>query len=360
MSGAQHEFEPVAVPALAEFARSLVATGEVSAVVVGVGTRRRLASAVAGVLDPTDQDSRPVTTSTWFDIASLTKPFAATVALVLDRRGDLSLSAPLAEYIPGLPPVVRRFPLEAIWRHQAGLVPWFPFYTEASETTVVRFADAALWKQATGPHGRACERAAGGAQWAAAAYSDLGPILWSLLARAAGCDLGAALAECGLAAVYEPESTTTAATALSNRREVELAAALGIRTDVETVVRRGIPQDGNARVIHQSGHAGLFANLEVVLGLGTEWLQPRLLDQTRVDSALRSEGRYALGWWRADPGRDALPPTAFGHNGFTGCSLWLERERQRIMVLLAHRTTLSDTLDRARREFHSLALDMTF
>lgn len=357
MSGAQHEFEPVAAPALAEFARRLVATGEVSAVVAAVGRRRRLASATGGVLDPTDEASRPVARSTWFDIASLTKPFAATVALVLDRRGDLSLSSPLAEYVRGLPPVVRRFPLEATWRHQAGLVPWFPFYTEVSETTVERFADAALWKQATGPHERAHGRTGGGVP---ATYSDLGPILWSLLARAAGCDLGAALAECGLAAVYEPEPTKTAATALSNQREVELAAALSIRTEVETVVRRGVPQDGNARVIRQSGHAGLFANLEVVLGLGTEWLQPRLLDQTTVDSALRSKGRYALGWWRADPERDALPPTAFGHNGFTGCSMWLEPERQRIMVLLAHRTTLSDTLDRARREFHRLALDMTF
>ena len=44
-----------------------------------------------------------ITTDTAFDIASVSKQFTATAALLLAGAGKLSLGAPLAEYVPGLP-----------------------------------------------------------------------------------------------------------------------------------------------------------------------------------------------------------------------------------------------------------------
>ncbi len=320
------------VPDLAELADRLVSSGEVTVALAAVARDDRLVWGAAGSLG---------SLQTRFDIASVTKPFAATAALLLDRRQILGLDTHLADLVGGLPEPGRHARVADLFRHSAGLIPWFPFYVESTGApTLERFSDPGLWQpvDTTG------------------VYSDLGPILWRLMAEEAGVRVATLLADSGTTATWSPDPTTTAATILANRREVELAAALGIEIAEETVERRGVPQDGNARFIPDSAHAGLFATAAELIALGQEWLRPQILTAEEVESSLRSEGRYAFGWWRANAEQDALPESAFGHNGFTGCSLWIDRESARVVTLLAHRAVLSDTLDRVRRDFHRLAL----
>ena len=319
-------------PELVELASCLVGSGEVTVALAAVAKDDQVAWGGAGNMGRLE---------TRFDVASLTKPFAATAALLMNRSGVIDLNARLGDIIEGLPRSGGTARLADLFRHQAGLIPWFPFYSESELLPAIeRFTDPGLWRPAE----------------AEPAYSDLGPILWKLLIQQTEPRVGDVLAEAGITATWSPDPATAAATALTNRREVELAAGLGIEVAEQTVERKGIPQDGNARVIPESAHAGLFATASEIIDLGQEWLHPQLLTGAEVESSLRPDGRYAFGWWRASAEEDGLPETAFGHNGFTGCSLWIDRDSARVMTLLAHRTVLSGTLDQARRDFHQRAL----
>ncbi|MGH9464624.1 MAG: hypothetical protein ACRD0X_03190, partial [Thermoanaerobaculia bacterium] len=88
------------------------------------------------------------------------------------------------------------------------------------------------------------------------------------------------------------------------------------------------------------------------------WLTPGALISTRAAAtALGEGGPYALGWRRgtrrggAGP---ALSRAAFGHNGFTGGSCWVDPSLTRVFVLLAHRRGADVDLDPWRRRFHRL------
>ena len=59
----------------------------------------------------------PLTTTTRFDIASLTKQFTATAVLMLQREAKLSLSDPIGSYVTGLPTTVRSITLDALMHH---------------------------------------------------------------------------------------------------------------------------------------------------------------------------------------------------------------------------------------------------
>ena len=58
-----------------------------------------------------------LTTETRFDIASLTKQFTATVVLMLQREGTLSLGDPISSYVDGLPAWGRSVTLDALMHH---------------------------------------------------------------------------------------------------------------------------------------------------------------------------------------------------------------------------------------------------
>ena len=343
--------EATRIPQLVDFVDRLVATGEVSAAAVAVADEQRTSYATAGWQQPEwagkGNRASPVSRRTEFDLASLTKPFTATAALLLEQRGEMKLETRLGDLLPDLPRVVSDQPLQALLRHRAGLIPWFPFYCDGTtDIEPERFADGGLWGPVPGDEEDGM-------------YSDLGPILWSLLARRAGYSvLDVLRGTIEPLPTYAPDPTSTAGTHLSNQREVELAERLGIEVPESSKTLLGKPQDGNARLIAMPGHAGLFGGLASVLSLGREWLAPSHMSLDSVDSALSTSGRHALGWWRGREELEGLGREAFGHNGFTGCSLWLSPIRNRVMVMLAHRTSLSDTLAQARREFHRLAITL--
>jgi CubicO group peptidase (beta-lactamase class C family) len=63
----------------------------------------------------------PLTTSTRFDIASISKQFTATAVLLLQRDGLLSLSDPVSQYIAGLPRWANETTLDSLVHHTARL-----------------------------------------------------------------------------------------------------------------------------------------------------------------------------------------------------------------------------------------------
>ena len=80
-----------------------------------------------------DPGAAAMTLDTVFDLASLTKPLATTLALmVLAGQRPLDLSTSLGEVLPAawLPPDKRPLTLASLLTHRSGLPAWRPFYQE--------------------------------------------------------------------------------------------------------------------------------------------------------------------------------------------------------------------------------------
>ena len=67
-----------------------------------------------------------------------------------------------------------------------------------------------------------------------------------------------------------------------------------------------------------------------------------------------------LGWLLSAPDHVAtkmLSPRAYGHTGFTGTSVWIDPDRDRIMVLLTNRVhpcAASVAMQSIRGQFHAM------
>jgi len=344
---------PGAPPPVGEFVRRLVESGEVSSAVALRGGQRSVDWIVsAGERSP----GRAVSLDDRFDLASLTKPVIATLALVLDRQGEFSLDESVGDRFPTIHGALVRKSWRDLLTHRAGFIPWLPLYRK------VRLPDRAL--------ARLCREDVLGA--APGTYSDLGYIFWALaVERALGSTVHDLLTRCvlsplGMKGVVGPgRKRGVVACQMGNRVEVELASALGIRVRPQGGPALGEPQDGNARFLGRvCGHAGLFATVEDLWRLGREWLRPGqgsagLLEEREVRAALGGRARLLLGWRRrrrAGSGGMSLSSNSFGHPGFTGTSLWIDPETARIFVLLAHRTRTDVDMDAHRRAFHRIAV----
>jgi CubicO group peptidase (beta-lactamase class C family) len=303
----------------------------------------------------------PAVPETRFDFASLTKPFTATLALVLDADGTLPLAARIREVWPEADPRLGRRTFEDLLRHRSGLQGWAPLY-DARYRLRTREDVLAL--------------ILGGSLLGARAetYSDLDYILWGMtVERVAGRPLAELLRArvldpLGLSSAGPPpgDREDVAQSLMDTAKEMDLAAKMGLAIATLPPPPAGLPQDGNARFLMGlpgfgpvAGHVGLFGRASDLRALGAEWLAPgRLLEPVRVTAALSGGRSFALGWWRrtlrgsAGP---ALPPSSVGHTGFAGNSLWIDRERRRIYVLLTARIDARCDINRWRRRFHTRA-----
>ncbi|MDH3746244.1 MAG: beta-lactamase family protein, partial [Acidobacteriota bacterium] len=272
-------------------------------------------------------------------------------ALCLDAGGRLPLSTPVGEIWVRCEPKLARRTLEDLLRHRSGLRPWTPLYLRCHRRQEVErlLLDGELLGASAGT------------------YSDLGYILWGLAAeRVLGRTPDELLREFLLEPLGEDGLRTTPVEAadamrceLDTRREVELASAEGLELEPLSPPRSGSVQDGNTRFLGgYTGHAGLFSTPEALWRLVQEWLSPGgLLSAAAVRRALTGGRTFACGWERRRVKKSAGPALSrgsFGHIGFTGGSCWVDPQRDRVFVLLAHRTRELPNLDRWRRRFHGL------
>lgn len=335
---------------LDELVDDLVQTGEVTAAAAvlqsGAGTAR---VSYAGWQEVVER-RRAVGPETRFDLASLTKPFTATLALRLDQAGTLPLETALGSVWPEVVGELADTKLEDLLRHRAHLRRWMPLYAicRGPEEVAQRLLDG---------------------EWLDApleTYSDLDFILWGLSAeRALGRTFGDLMQDLVLSPLGSEaldltgEQRSCAQCVLPTGREVELASAIGLTIEELSPPQPGQPQDGNTRFFRRPiGHAGLFATAPELLALAQEYRHPHsLLTRESVVRAVGGDGEYGLGWFRSSQARagGAFGPGAFGHEGFVGGSLWLDPEKGVIAILLTHRASLDVDLTEARVRLHRLA-----
>jgi CubicO group peptidase (beta-lactamase class C family) len=134
----------------------------------------------------------------------------------------------------------------------------------------------------------------------------------------------------------------------------------------------GEVHDGNAFFLGgAAGHAGLFSTAnetfllaQQFLSDSTTLLKPETCKLFREDMTPGLEEARSIGWQLAatkdSTGGADLPRDSFGHNGFTGTSLWIDPEHQRIFILLTNRTHAHAlpfaNINAVRRQFHSVAV----
>jgi CubicO group peptidase (beta-lactamase class C family) len=297
-------------------------------------------------------DAAPVTDSTLFDMASLTKVVATTTAaMILEDEGKLNLDAPVHSYLPELSaPDKASITVRMILTHSAGFEAFAP-----------------LWRDY---RGRAAYLAQINARPLAYApgdsviYSDWDFVLAGLIVeRITGMPLDGYLAS----RVWQPlhlrdtgfnplasgplpaDSACTAAFRADNARLDRIAV-----TEMDTVYRHthvhGIVHDENACALGGvAGHAGLFASARDMAVFcqmllnggqygGVRFIQPTTV--ARWTARQTPHSSRAIGW-DTPAGRSSaghyFSARSFGHTGFTGTSIWIDPERGLFVVLLTNR-----------------------
>jgi len=279
-------------------------------------------------------DSPPPDENTLWDLASLTKVIGTTTAVMqLWERGALALDDPVQRYVPGfIGDGKSTVTIRDLLSHSSGLPAWRPLYKETfSPAEAHALADSTPLD--TVPNTRF-------------AYSDLGAIvLGHVVERISGVPLDRYLEAHVFAPLGMSDTRFLPPAALRDRiAPTEIDPWRGHQL-------RGEVHDENAAALGGvAGHAGLFSSARDLTRFARMLLQVGTLDGARIVSASAIDtftavrntalSNRALGW-EVPTGENSaghrMGPRAFGHTGFTGTSLWVDRERHLFVLLLTNR-----------------------
>jgi CubicO group peptidase (beta-lactamase class C family) len=311
----------------------------------------------------------PATLETIYDCASITKPLITTpLALRCVAAGLFGLDDRVADHVEELRGGGKeRITFRHLLTHSSGFQSWWCFYAfgHDAESYLETVVDRPL-EYETGTR---------------VIYSDVGIALLLLAIQRVRGRNGIELAREQVLALLGLESATfnplpalkprIAATEWGQRFEAKLALDRGIDFDgFRTGLMWGELNDGNSWGMGgYAGTAGLFATARDVFQLALPWLdgKERLLANDLIAEATRNhtpglDESRGLGWQIADASNVGSPLSAhsFGHNGFTGTSVYVDRARGVIAVLATNRIHPSATttgMQNARREFHRIVAE---
>ncbi len=335
------------------YLKQAIADGLVPGAVVCVGHGGQLVWHGAYGSAATTPVQRAMHMDTIFDIASLTKVISTTsLMLCTHQEGVCRLDDRLDIFNWGvaLPPAFGEITLRQLLTHTGGFEAWHPLY----ETLLPAAADDA----SVGERRMQVARSILALPLAYAPgiqvrYSDLGFILLGcLLERQYGQPLSALFLDkvarpLGLDAIaYCPIG---GASPLPDRPDAYAATeACSWRGRVLV----GDVHDENAWAMGGvAGHAGLFATAKAVWRFAQAlldtaagrraWLPPDLLQQSWQRQPWPAGNTRAIGWDTpsavGSTAGEHFSPRAIGHLGFTGTSLWMDVDRDVIVVLCTNR-----------------------
>ena len=289
----------------------------------------------------------PATPETIFDLASLTKVLATTTLAaraVEDSR--LSLEQPIAALLRAWRGADRdAVTVRHLLTHSSGLPAWLPLFRTCTGRAEFEEAICSLPLE-YGPD-------------TASVYSDLGFILLGFILEDAAPRRpdftgapGAFDPRNGLAAQFARLATyvTDAPLTFNPPRAWRPHCA---PTGVDPYRGRllvGEVHDENCWALGgAAGHAGLFGTAAAVGAFARAFMQtlaglpviaaPALMRRFATRAATPGSSR-ALGWDTMLPASSCgalMSPTAIGHTGFTGTSLWIDPARDVYVVLLTNR-----------------------
>lgn len=296
-----------------------------------------------------------VTPETYFDLASVTKVFVATLFARLVDRGWVGYETPVSRYFPSLDP---RIEARHLLSHTAGLIAYQEFFREAplARSLAERrgwMRDQILGLRPTTEPGTKT------------LYSDPSFILLGFLVEEV---TNRSLDEAMKSFVLDPMGLDG----------VGYGAAPGQVASTEDCPWRhrvisGEVHDENAWILGGvAGHAGIFARAGDVIrfaeGLFGQFLSPRVSEV--MWRPFPPENLRTLGWDLASALGSSLGRAreslfcgrAVGHLGYTGTSVWMNPERRIAVTLLTNRvhpTRANESIKQWRPKIHeAIAQDL--
>jgi CubicO group peptidase (beta-lactamase class C family) len=301
----------------------------------------------------------PMRRDTIFDLASLTKPIATTTAIMmLVEEGSISLDDPVAKTLPTFADRGKEaVTIRHLLTHSAGLKPWREFHElliQKERKTGERLLGTREGRDWI------LDRVLRGAlvhePGAAAVYGDLDFIVLGALVEAVSkqpfdefCE-SRIFTRLGLIETrFFPipvDGSQAAPDAV--RRRVAATENCAWR---ERIIW-GEVHDPNASAMGGiAGHAGLFSTADDVMRFGQLFvdayhgrnpsLPPERVREFCEKQLMPESSDWALGWDTPTAGISSsgqhFGEKSVGHLGFTGTSLWIDLERELIVVMLTNR-----------------------
>lgn len=317
--------------------------------------------------------SMPMQTNTVFDLASVTKTSATTLAVMkLYEDSLLQLNAPISQYLPWLSGSSKaKLSVRNILLHQAGLVSFIPFYKNVIDTNGIPFPQ---WFSNTShapftiPVTEALymHTAYRDSMYQRIKESKVDSIFkyvysdndFILLAAVVKSITGLTIDQYMAKTFYKPlQLATTTFEAYRHFTLPQIAP-----TEQEINFRKGllwgyVHDPGAAMFGNIAGHAGLFSNatdlaiLYQMLLNGGEWQGKRYLNKATIayfTSYQTPISRRGLGFDKPEkdngmrPASKAYPapavsPLTFGHTGYTGTCVWVDPAKDLVYVFLSNR-----------------------
>jgi CubicO group peptidase (beta-lactamase class C family) len=322
----------------------------------------------------------PMARDTIFDLASLTKPIATTSAVMwLVDSGAVGLDDPVSKFLPAFSERDKdAVTVRHLLCHAAGLRPWRGYHElllERERKTGERLLATPAGRDSIVD--RVLRSGLVHEPGAAAVYGDLDFIaLGALVEAVARQPLDGFCAE----RVFRP----------LGMRETFFAPLVDGRSSLPERLRRRVAATENCawrgRIlwgeVHDpnawamggvAGHAGLFSTADDVMAFAQSvldtWhgrsaaLPPAALRLFLERQHLPQESGWALGWDTPTPGASAsgryFSERSVGHLGFTGTSLWIDLEREAVVVMLTNRVHLVAKRSRfeLRPRVHDLVME---
>ena len=315
--------------------------------------------------------SQPITGSTLYDLASVTKVAGTLQAVMyLKDQGKVNLDEKVSTYLPEMQRTNKReMTVRDVLLHQAGLKPGIPTWERTVQGGALKPAYYSSQQSADFPNevapGEFSIRAADDSVWAwtlrsqllpkvrgkyPVEYSDLSFIIMKRLSEKI---LGQKLEDFLPRAFYRPLGLGSITYNPLTRFPKDCIAP----TENDTYYRReqlqGTVHDQTAALVGGvGGHAGLFAtanDLAVLMQMnlqngqygGTQFFQTPVVSEFSHPQV--AGNKRGLGWDRGDPSKPSGPTThlapasTFGHTGFTGTCVWLDPDNQILYVFLSNR-----------------------
>lgn len=309
---------------------------------------------------------------TIFDLASLTKPLATTLALMKQvDSGNLFLDQPLTTLL--------REPLSSdkgaitprlLLCHSAGFTDWKPFYLDLVNHEPGMRKDILRGSILQDP----LEYPPGDK----VLYSDLGfMILEWVVEKASGMTLPIYVER----HFYGPLSLQKTFFVGGNRQDRSPTQTFASTEECpwRNRIIQGEVHDENAHALGgYSGHAGLFGTVHEVykvvnllrehyFGNRQDYLKPETVRTFFTRQNKVKGSTWALGWDTPDPKDSSsghlFSKTSVGHLGFTGTSVWMDLEKDVIVVLLTNRihpTRNNEKIREFRPKLHDTVMKALF
>ncbi|TBR18962.1 MAG: serine hydrolase [Chitinophagaceae bacterium] len=316
--------------------------------------------------------SQSMSSDAIFDLASVTKISATTISVMkLYEQGKLDITKTLGDYLLWTKGSNKeKLIIKDLLLHQAGLVPFIPFYREVIDT-ITGIPNPELFSATPNSNYsiRVAENIYLKKSWndtmlqrilqspltenGKYVYSDNGFILLGKIVEAIS---GMKLDEFVQKNFYSKMGLET--TSFKPRKKFEINRI--VPTEMEKHFRKqtiqgDVHDEGASMFGGVSGHAGLFSNaydlsvLYQMLMQGGLWNGERYLQKETIEkfTAYGSpNSRRALGFDKPEKDnatrKDPYPSKGvslqtFGHTGFTGTCVWVDPEKKLVYIFLSNR-----------------------